>query len=95
MTWTSAFGRACGWLLDHIVHGLALTRISPNTLTLIGLVINIVAAILFGHANASNSGRMFFYAGVVIFCAGLFDMVDGRVARRNNQVTSSAPSSTQ
>ena len=30
MTWTSAFGRACGWLLDRIVHGLALTRISPN-----------------------------------------------------------------
>ena len=67
MTWTSAFGRACGWLLDHIVHGLALTRISPNVLTLVGLVINIVAAFLFGHANASNSGRMFFYAGMVIF----------------------------
>ncbi len=30
---------------------------------------------------------MFFYAGCVIFGAGLFDMVDGRVARRNNQVT--------
>ena len=87
MTWTSAFGRGCGWLLDRIVHGLALTRISPNVLTLIGLIINIVAAFLFGHANASNSGRMFFYAGLVIFGAGIFDMVDGRVARRNNQVT--------
>ncbi len=87
MTWTSAFGRACGWLLNHIVHGLALTRISPNALTFIGLVINIVAAFLFGHANASNAGKMFFYAGCVIFGAGLFDMVDGRVARRNNQVT--------
>jgi CDP-diacylglycerol--glycerol-3-phosphate 3-phosphatidyltransferase len=30
---------------------------------------------------------MFFYAGLVIFGAGIFDMVDGRVARRNNQVT--------
>src|SRR5271167_3523640 len=87
MTWTSAFGRGCGWLLDRIVHGLALTRISPNMLTFIGLVINIVAAILFGHANATNAGRMFFYAGLVIFGAGIFDMVDGRVARRNNQVT--------
>ena len=87
MTWTSAFGRACGWLLNHIVHGLALTRISPNALTLIGLLINIAAAFLFGHANASNAGRMFFYAGCVIFGAGLFDMVDGRVARRNNKVT--------
>ena len=86
-TWTSAFGRACGWLLNKIVHGLALTRISPNALTFIGLVINIVAAFFFGHANADNAGRMFFYAGCVIFGAGLFDMVDGRVARRNNQVT--------
>ena len=87
MTWTSAFGRACGWLLNKIVHGLALTRISPNVLTFIGLVINIVAAFLFGHANAANADWMFFYAGVVIFCAGLFDMVDGRVARRINKVT--------
>jgi len=86
-TWTSAFGRACGWLLNKIVHGLALTRISPNALTFIGLVINIVAAFLFGHANATNVNWMFFYAGCVIFGAGLFDMVDGRVARRNNQVT--------
>jgi CDP-diacylglycerol--glycerol-3-phosphate 3-phosphatidyltransferase len=87
MTWTSAFGRACGWLLDKIVHGLALTRISPNVLTFIGLVINIVAAFLFGHANAANADWMFLYAGMVIFGAGIFDMVDGRVARRNNQVT--------
>jgi len=87
MTWTSAFGRACGWLLDHIVHGMALTRISPNALTVIGVVINIVAAVFFGHANAINGDRMFFYAGLVIIGAGIFDMLDGRVARRTNQVT--------
>ena len=86
-TWTSAFGSACGWLLDRIVRGLALTRISPNVLTFIGLMINIAAAFLFGHANASNNGRMFFYAGMVIFGAGIFDMVDGRVARSTNKVT--------
>ncbi|MGC9157504.1 MAG: CDP-alcohol phosphatidyltransferase family protein [Terracidiphilus sp.] len=86
-TWTNAFGRGCGWLLDKIVRGLALARISPNLLTFFGLVINIVAAFFFGHANAANAGWMFFYAGLVIFGAGIFDMVDGRVARRNNQVT--------
>jgi CDP-diacylglycerol--glycerol-3-phosphate 3-phosphatidyltransferase len=86
-TWTSAFGRACGWLLDRIVTGLALTRISPNVLTFLGLVINIGAAFFFGNANATNAGRMFLYAGLVIIGAGIFDMVDGRVARRNNQVT--------
>src|SRR5579864_7503605 len=87
MTWTSAFGRACGWLLDRIVHTLALTRISPNVLTFIGLIINIVAAFFFGHASSVNPGLYFLYAGLVIIGAGIFDMVDGRVARRNNQVT--------
>src|SRR6202451_2313235 len=87
MTWTGGFGRACAWLLDKIVHGLALSRISPNVLTFLGLVINIVAAFFFGHADATNAGRMFAYAGLVIIGAGIFDMVDGRVARRTNQVT--------
>ena len=87
MTWTSAFGRTCGWLLDRIVNGLALTRISPNVLTFIGLVINIVAAFFFGHASSVNASRFFFYGGLVIIGAGIFDMVVGRVARRTNQVT--------
>ena len=87
MTWTGAFGRGCGWLLDRIVRGLALTRISPNVLTFFGLVINIIAAFFFGHASAANPHRMFLYAGLVIIGAGIFDMVDGRVARSTNQVT--------
>ncbi len=86
-TWTGAFGRACGVLLQAIVNGLALTRISPNILTFIGLLINIGAALLFGYANEHNFVRMFLYAGLVIIGAGIFDMVDGRVARQTNQVT--------
>ena len=74
-------------LLRSIVRGLALTRISPNILTFIGLVINIVAAVLFGYARAENQQRMFLYAGLVIIGAGIFDMVDGRVARATGQVT--------
>lgn len=87
MTWTSAFGKGSGWLLQKIVNGLALSRISPNTLTFIGLLINIVAAIFFGYARGDHAVRYFFYAGVVIFGAGIFDMVDGRVARQTNQVS--------
>src|SRR6266704_4658743 len=87
MTWTSAFGRACRVLLYAIVRGLSLTRISPNVLTFLGLVINTVAAVLFGFANAQNYNRMFPYAGLVIIGAGIFDMVDGRVARATGQVT--------
>lgn len=87
MTWTSAFGRGCGVVLQKIVDGLALTRISPNVLTFMGLVINTGAAFLFGYANAQNNVRMFVYAGLVIIGAGIFDMVDGRVARQTHQVT--------
>ena len=87
MTWTKAFGQGSGWLLHKIVSGLALTRISPNALTFIGLLINIVAALFFGFARAENANRMFVYAGLTIIGAGVFDMVDGRVARLTNQVS--------
>ena len=87
MTWTSAFGRGCATILQKIVDGLALTRISPNVLTFIGLVINIGAAVLFGYANSQNNVRLFVYAALVIIGAGIFDMVDGRVARQTDQVT--------
>jgi CDP-diacylglycerol---glycerol-3-phosphate 3-phosphatidyltransferase len=87
MSWTGAFGRGCGFILQRIVNGLALTRISPNALTFIGLIINTCAAILFGLANERNYVRMFACAGLVIIAAGVFDMVDGRVARQTDQVT--------
>jgi CDP-diacylglycerol--glycerol-3-phosphate 3-phosphatidyltransferase len=69
MTWTRAFGNGSGWLLQKIVNGLALSRISPNTLTFIGLIINVVAAFFFGYARADNYVRMFLYAGLVIIGA--------------------------
>ena len=74
-------------LLDAIVRMLALTRINPNILTLMGLVVNTYAAFLFGYANGENQRRMFLYAGLVIIGSGFFDLVDGRVARASNQVS--------
>jgi CDP-diacylglycerol---glycerol-3-phosphate 3-phosphatidyltransferase len=88
MTWTNAVGKTCGVVLYKIVDGLALTRISPNALTFIGLLINVIAACFFGFASADNDqAAMFRYAGLVIIGAGIFDMVDGRLARATNQVT--------
>src|SRR3989442_5080659 len=87
MTWTSAFGRGSGYLLDAIVRWLALARINPNVLTFLVLVVNTGAALLFGYANGANQARMFRYAGLVIIGSGFFDLVDGRVARASNQVT--------
>ncbi|MEP7352803.1 MAG: CDP-alcohol phosphatidyltransferase family protein [Acidobacteriota bacterium] len=80
MTFTHAIGVACGKIIRLIVRGLALSRIHPNVLTFLGLVINIWAAFLM-------AGGQFRSAGYVIIGAGLFDMVDGRVARETNRVT--------
>jgi CDP-diacylglycerol--glycerol-3-phosphate 3-phosphatidyltransferase len=80
MTYTRAIGVVFGAAIDRIVRWLALSRIHPNVLTFLGLVINIVAAFLF----AAGSFR---WAGAVVIGAGLFDMVDGRVARETNRVT--------
>ena len=80
MTYTRAIGITFGAAIDRIVRWLALSRIHPNVLTFLGLVINIVAAWLFAAGN-------FRAAGLVVIGAGLFDMVDGRVARETNRVT--------
>src|SRR5688572_18706566 len=80
MTYTRAVGVACNSVIKLIVRGLALSKIHPNVLTFIGLLINIVAAVLLARG-------LFFQAGLVIIGAGIFDMVDGRVARETNQVT--------
>jgi CDP-diacylglycerol--glycerol-3-phosphate 3-phosphatidyltransferase len=74
-------------VLHGIVRGLALARISPNVLTFMGLVINIGAAVLFGYAGPENHAVYFRWAAAVIVGAGIFDMVDGRVARATGQVT--------
>ena len=80
MTLTRGIGVVCGAIIDRIVRWLALSKIHPNVLTFLGLVINIGAALLF------SQGR-FEWAGAVVIGAGLFDMVDGRVARATKQVT--------
>src|SRR5215470_8481343 len=80
MTYTRAIGIVFGGAIDRIVRWLALSRIHPNVLTFLGLVINIWAAYLF------SKGR-FRSAALVVIGAGLFDMVDGRVARATDRVT--------
>src|SRR5438874_8592784 len=80
MTATRAIGVVCGKIIDQIVRALALSRIHPNVLTFLGLVINSWAAFLLA------AGR-FQAAALVVIGAGLFDMADGRVARETNRVT--------
>ena len=80
MTVTSGIGWFFGKIINAIVSALALSRVHPNVLTFIGLLINIWAAFLFAAGQ-------FPAGGAVVIGAGLFDMVDGRVARETNRVT--------
>ena len=80
MTVTRGIGYVFNKIILMIVRALALSRIHPNVLTFIGLLINVVAAWMLAIGQ-------FRWGGAVIIGAGLFDMVDGRVARETNRVT--------
>jgi len=67
-------------IINAMVRGLASAGISPNILTTIGVTINVGCAVLFGFGE-------FFWAGVVLIVANLFDMLDGNVARLSGRVT--------
>jgi CDP-diacylglycerol--glycerol-3-phosphate 3-phosphatidyltransferase len=58
--------------------------ITPNGITLTGLFINVIAAGIFiygGEYSSRNDHSIVGVASAVILFAGLFDMIDGRLAR--------------
>ena len=67
-------------IIESMVRGLASLGIPPNILTGSGLVVNIVSTFLFAFGE-------FFWAGIVLIGANLFDMLDGNVARLTGRVT--------
>jgi CDP-diacylglycerol--glycerol-3-phosphate 3-phosphatidyltransferase len=73
-------GQGAQLLLKGIITALIYLRIRPNHLTFLGFLMSIVVAYVFA------TGR-FRLAGVLLIVAGLFDMVDGMVARRLNEET--------
>jgi CDP-diacylglycerol---glycerol-3-phosphate 3-phosphatidyltransferase len=76
----ASIGRGASRIIGAMVRGLARRRINPNVLTVIGVSINVLSGLLFGLGQ-------FFWAGVILIVANLFDMLDGQVARRTGQVT--------
>ena len=76
----ASIGRGAGRIINAMVQGLARGRINPNVLTVIGVSINILCGLLFGFGY-------FFWAGIILIVANLFDMLDGQVARLSGRVT--------
>ncbi|HKO98822.1 MAG TPA: CDP-alcohol phosphatidyltransferase family protein [Pyrinomonadaceae bacterium] len=73
-------GRGAQRIIDAMVRWLAYGHINPNILTVIGVAINVGSGLLFGYGH-------FFWAGIVLIIANLFDMLDGQVARLSGRVT--------
>jgi CDP-diacylglycerol---glycerol-3-phosphate 3-phosphatidyltransferase len=73
-------GRYLSWPIDRLADVLAPTGIHPNIITWAALFANLWAGIFFA------SGR-FAAAGGTIVLAGLCDLLDGPVARRQNRVS--------
>ena len=73
MTFTGAIGALCMFPLRMIIRTCVVLRIHPNTLTLIGVIINVRAAWALGFHH-------FYWAGFIMIVANIFDFIDGKVA---------------
>ena len=80
MSFTGSIGSGFGRVLAGLVRLLTLSGVHPNALTLIGLLVNGVAAWILARGE-------FLYGGLIILSAAVFDLTDGAVARSANKVT--------
>ncbi|CAN5410925.1 CDP-alcohol phosphatidyltransferase family protein [soil metagenome] len=76
----ASIGRGAMRIINAMVRWLAFGGVNPNILTVVGVTINVGCGVLFGFGE-------FFWAGIVLIVANLFDMLDGNVARLTSRVT--------
>lgn len=78
-------------LINPIIEGMIKMGITPNMVTTIGFIGNVIAAFLFIHASQLTPLSMGFswigWGGAILLFSGLFDMMDGRLARLGNMST--------
>ena len=80
MTFTGLIGRICLFPLQLIIRTCVALKIHPNTLTFIGVLINVAAAWALGLGK-------FVIAGIIMVIANIFDYIDGKVAVELNAVS--------
>ena len=76
-----SFKDAVRQLLYPLVRLLSALRVRPDTLTVLGWALSLGSAVLFGLGYVR-------VAGIVMLLAGLFDALDGAVARESNRMSS-------
>src|SRR5919109_4699897 len=80
MTFTGFIGSVCMFPLRVAIRASVALGIHPNTLTLIGVLINVGAAVALGRDH-------FVAAGVIMIVANIFDFIDGKVAHITGKVS--------
>lgn len=74
-------------IVDPVVGLLVKAGFTPNIITTVGLIINIIACVVFIYGGEQGDRGDLSYigwgCGLVLF-AGLFDILDGQVARKGN-----------
>jgi len=77
---SDTIGQAGKSIVDVIVRFLSAIKVHPNLITFVGFLVSVGAAVAF----ALGAWRT---AAIIIICAGLFDILDGAVARNSGTVT--------
>jgi CDP-diacylglycerol--glycerol-3-phosphate 3-phosphatidyltransferase len=69
--------------INPFINLLVKTGVTPNAITTIGFLINVVATVVFvvGGFEPRTDLRYVGWGGAIILFGGLFDMIDGRLAR--------------
>src|ERR1700694_2340606 len=67
-------------LVTLIMQPMARLGVTPNTLTVIGLLLSILTAVVIAQG-------LLVAGGLLVLFAGIFDMFDGAMARVNNTAT--------
>ena len=77
--------------INPIIKGMIKVGMTPNIVTTLGFIGNICATALFimgalemQDGNSSLAYQYILWGGIVILFSGLFDMMDGRLARLGN-----------
>lgn len=77
---TFSYKEAFRELIKPLARLLSAMRVHPDTLTHLGWTLAVVSAVLFGLGRVRT-------AGAVMLLAGLFDALDGAVARESNRMS--------
>jgi CDP-diacylglycerol--glycerol-3-phosphate 3-phosphatidyltransferase len=77
-------------LFSPLIWVIKKLNITPNMLTLIGLLLNISAAVVLIYgAESDDRFHLIYvgYGGLLVLLGGMFDMLDGLIAKTNGKAT--------